>query len=399
MPPDPPRAGGRVGAPTPRVALLAVAALVVGVLLYLGREAVGPFVVGLLLVYLLDPSVDRLTKLRLPRWASVLVVYVVVVVVLVQAISILIRPLVEQVRRFATDLPAFLAQFEEFYLSLGLPPAIRQAIDEWVAGLAEGGAGIDVGVFLPVVNLTAGFISGIFGYLIIPVWAFYLLKDRPDLMRGFDTILPPPWREDTWNVLRTIERVFSQWVRGQLFLGVTVGVATFIGLEVLNFAVDPIFGRFALLLAVSAGILELLPIIGPIIAAIPAVLLALTAGPEAAVAALLLYLLVQQVENNVLVPKIQGDAVELHPSWVMFSLVVGGAIAGLLGAILALPVTAAGRDAFRYLFHRSSGATPADAVFAVRSRRRPDPELAPTTGPEPTLGTNDATAPAERAES
>ena len=82
------------------------------------------------------------------------------------------------------------------------------------------------------------------------------------------------------------------------------------------------------------------------------VLLALTAGLDAALAALVLYLLVQQLENNLLVPKIQGDAVELHPSAVMFSLVVGGAIAGLLGAILALPVTAAGRNVFRYLFRR-----------------------------------------------
>ena len=98
--------------------------------------------------------------------------------------------------------------------------------------------------------------------------------------------------------------------------------------------------------------LELLPIIGPIIAAIPAVLLALTGGLDAAIAALVLYIVIQQVENNVLVPKIQGDAVELHPSAVMFALVIGGAIAGLLGAILALPIAAAGRDVFRYLFRR-----------------------------------------------
>jgi predicted PurR-regulated permease PerM len=172
-----------------------------------------------------------------------------------------------------------------------------------------------------------------------------------------------------WEIARIVDRVFGQWIRGQLFLGVTVGIATFLGLLILNFLVDPVFGRFALLLAVSAGILELLPIIGPIIAAVPAVLLALTAGPEAAIAALLLYLLVQQVENNVLVPKIQGDAIELHPSAVMFSLVVGGAIAGLLGAILALPVTAAGRDVYRYLFHRLSD-EPADRAGAAV--REPD---------------------------
>ena len=134
----------------------------------------------------------------------------------------------------------------------------------------------------------------------------------------------------------------------------TVGVATFVGLMLLSEFVDPVFGRYALLLSIVAGILELLPIIGPIIAAVPAVLLAATVGWEAVVAALILYTLIQQVENNVLVPKIQGDAVQLHPGGVMFALVIGGSLAGLLGAILALPVAAALRDLVRYLFRRLS---------------------------------------------
>ena len=116
---------------------------------------------------------------------------------------------------------------------------------------------------------------------------------------------------------------------------------TFVGLMVLSVVVNPVFGRYAVLLSVIAGILELVPIIGPIISAIPAVLLAATAGIESVVAALILYTLVQQVENNFLVPKIQGDAVELHPAAVIFAIVIGGALAGLIGAILALPIAAA----------------------------------------------------------
>jgi predicted PurR-regulated permease PerM len=343
----------RVRPPTPRVALILVAAVVLAIVLYQGRQALSPFVVGLLLVYLLDPPVERISRLGVPRWIAVLIVYVLVAVLLAWAIRVTTTPLIEQMRAFVADLPSLLAGIDAFYRSLELPPALRQAINEVLAGLSQGD-GIDLGIFTPVLDLTAGFISGIFGYLIIPVWAFYLLKDRPQLTDGFNRTLPEGWRHDVWEVIRTVERVFGQWVRGQLFLGVVVGVATFIGLEILNVAVDPIFGRFALLLAVIAGLLELLPIIGPIIAAVPAVLLAATAGPQAALAALLLYLLVQQIENNILVPKIQGDAVELHPSIVMFALVIGGAIGGLLGAILALPITAAGRSVFRYLFHRLS---------------------------------------------
>ena len=172
------------------------------------------------------------------------------------------------------------------------------------------------------------------------------------LAASFDRALPVSWRFDTLVVLRSVERVLSQWVRAQFVLGFAVGAFTFIGLLLLSRFVDPIFGRYALLLSVIAGILELLPIIGPIIAAVPAVLIAATAGPEAAIAALILYTLVQQIENNFLVPKIQGDATELHPAAVMFAIIIGGALGGLVGAILALPVAAAGRDVVRYLFRR-----------------------------------------------
>jgi predicted PurR-regulated permease PerM len=127
-------------------------------------------------------------------------------------------------------------------------------------------------------------------------------------------------------------------------------------------------------LSVTAGILELLPIIGPIISAVPAVLLAATAGLEPVIAALVLYTLVQQVENNVLVPKIQGDAIEMHPALVMFAIVIGGALGGLLGAILALPVAAASRDVVRYLFRRLSPDAPealASSIDGLRLDQHP----------------------------
>ncbi len=380
----------RVRPPTPRVALLGLATLVCGVVLYMGREALSPFIVGLLLVYLLDPPIERLARIGLPRWLAILLVYVVVVFVVVEALTLTLKPLLDQISAFFTNLPAVAASLDqqlqrlsEFYRGLELPVQIRQAIDEWLATTAKGGAGISPAVLLPVVNITAGLVSSIFGYLIIPVWAFYLLKDRRALTERFDGALPVGWRNDTWQVIRIVERVFGQWVRGQLVLGLSVGAATFLGLLVLGATVDPVFGRFALLLAIIAGLLELLPIIGPIIAAVPAVLLAATAGVEAMIAALVLYTLVQQVENNLLVPKIQGDAVQLHPSAVMFALVIGGAIGGLLGAILALPITAAARDVYRYLFRRLSpdlppmGTPPTPAVARAEGATAEDVAPAP----------------------
>lgn len=346
---------------SPRVALLAVAATVLGIILYAGREALGPFIVGLLLVYLLAPPIERLASLGLPRTLAILLVYVAVVVLVVEGLNLMLRPLIDQIRQFATDLPGLVdqlrGQLERFgavYRGLELPPAIRDAIDEWLANLAAGGIGFDPAVLLPVLRATTGAVATIFAFLIVPVWAFYLLKDRPSLVRAFEASIPPEWRPDIDAVVVIVGRVFASWVRGQVILGVIVGVATYAGLLLLGATVDPIFSRFAILLAVIAGLLELLPVIGPIIAAIPAILIAATVGVEAAGAAFLLYLAIQQIENNLLVPKIQGDATDLHPSAVMLALLIGGSVAGLLGAILALPIAAAARDVYRYLFARLS---------------------------------------------
>ena len=364
--------GRRLRPPTTRVALVLFAAIVLAYILYLGRGILAPFVLGLLLVYLLSPAVDLLARLRIPRFLAILGVYAALVFVLIEAINLTIGPVVDQVSAFATDLPDLIARLDvqlrslsETYRGLALPPEIRAAIDEWIADLVATGVQFDPSILLPFVNVTAGVVAGLFGYVIIPVWAFYLLKDRHALSAAFERSLPAEWRADVREVIGIVQKVVGQWLRGQVVLGVTVGVATFGGLLLLSSVVDPVFGRFALLLAIVAGVLELLPIIGPIIAAVPAILLAATAGVEAVIAALVLYTVVQQVENYFLVPKIQGDAVQLHPSAVMFALILGGSIAGLLGAILALPVAAASRDVFRYVFRRLSPNPPQPELAAA----------------------------------
>jgi predicted PurR-regulated permease PerM len=395
---------------SPRVALLATAAVVLAVVLYAGREALGPFIVGLLFVYLLAPPIERLARAGVPRALAILAVYAITVLVIIEALNLMLRPLVDQIRLFASDLPGLVDQLRSqlerigaVYRGLELPPAIRDAVDEWLAKLASGDVGFDPAVLLPVLRATTGFVGTVFAFLIIPVWAFYLLKDRPSLVRAFQAAIPPEWRPDIDVVIEIVERVFSSWIRGQVLLGLAVGVATFAGLLILGATVDPIFSRFAVLLAVIAGVLELLPIIGPIIAAVPAILIAATAGVEAAVAAFLLYLVIQQVENNVLVPKIQGDATELHPSAVMLALVIGGAVAGLLGAILALPITAAARDVYRHLFARLSVPVAAPAVAVGEAPAGPTmPPGAPPGAAGESPGTLDSTwaaggAPADEA--
>ena len=372
----------RLVVPTPRVALVIGAAVVIGVVLYLGREALTPFIVGVLLIYVLDPAVGFVSRLRIGRWTiprglAVLIVYLVAFFVIVEALALLLGPLVSQLLGYLRDLPRLLdalndllAEIGTYYASLDLPEPVRSFIDGAIADIGRGAGQFDFGTLLPIASTFAGAAASLFGYLIIPIWAFYLLRDRLRLTEQFNAALPPAWRRDTWAVVNIIEKVFGNWIRAQIVLGLIIGAATYGGLLLLGWFVDERFLQFAVLLAVIAGFLELLPIIGPIVSMIPTLLIALTTSEPlvAALAVVALYFAIQQIEGAVLVPKIQGNALELHPSMVIFALIIGGAIAGIVGAILSIPITAAARGIFRHLFNRVS-----DEEVETRSDQTPEP--------------------------
>jgi predicted PurR-regulated permease PerM len=354
--------------------VLIAAAVIVGLVLWMARDSIRPFILGLLFVYLLDPPVRWLVRRGLRRTLAILVVYVVGIVAFIEFLTLTLAPLVDELLRFVNDFPALTLQLEDqlqrlgdFYQRLQIPAEIRDWIDSMIAGASSGGGGggVSLAFLLPLVTGASSLLGALFAYFILPVWVAYILKDKTSLVATFDASLPQSWRFDTWAVIKTVERDFGQWVRGQLILGFVVGFLTFVGLIVLSRTVDPIFGRYAVLLSVLAGLLELVPIIGPIISAVPAVLLAATAGLGPVIWVFVLYFAVQQTENNLLVPKIQGDAVQLHPAAVVFAIIVGGSLAGLLGAILALPVTAAFRDVVRYLFRRLSPDEPAALALSL----------------------------------
>lgn len=352
----PPR---RLRPPTPRVALTILAAIALGLVVLAAAGAAKPFLLGALLVYLLGPLVERLAGFGVPRFLAVLLVFMLAIAVVAGVGTLALTPLVQQVRLFVEDLPAILAGLRtsllQTYTDLNLPPEARDFIDGLLEGAGAGLGGLDIGAVLaPLVDSLMSVVSTITAYAILPAWLFFVLKDRVRLADSLERSLPITWRGDVFAILAISNRVFGNWIRGQIFLGAVVGVASYVGLMALSVLVDPVFARYAVLLAIIAGVFELVPFIGPILAAIPAVLIGLTIGPQGFLAAFLLYLGIQQLENNVLVPKIQGDAVELHPSAVMFALVIGASLGGIIGAIISLPIAAAARDIYRYLFHRAS---------------------------------------------
>jgi predicted PurR-regulated permease PerM len=338
-------------------------------LLWSAHGALPAFVIGVALAFVLDPMVTALERRGVPRWGGVLLAFGSVAALIWALAAFAIAPLAEQTRDFIARLPelgaaiaALQHDLDEWYRSLPLSPDMRSALDAAIER-AEAAFGTAIRDFLgPAVGTLVRTVGFIVGLVVIPVWLFFVLRDRERLPRAIAAAVPPGWRPDSQNVLALLARVGGRWVRGQLLLGVAIFVATVIGLTALTAVGFREFGSLTLVLALIAGVLEWFPIIGPIVAAVPAILVGISISPAAAIAAAVLYLAIQQLENNLLVPKILGDAVELHPAVLILALVVGGTLFGIGGAILAAPVVAAGRDLYRYTFARLAGEAPSQAL-------------------------------------
>jgi predicted PurR-regulated permease PerM len=356
-----------------RLALFVTASgLLIAWLLWSAHGALPAFVIGLALAFVLDPLVTTLERRGIPRWGGVLLSFAAVAGLIWALAVFAVAPLAAQTRDFIARLPelgaavgALQHDLDAWYRSLPLSPDMRAALDTAIER-AEAAFGTAIRDFLgPAVGTLVRTVGFLIGLVVIPVWLFFVLRDRDRLPRAVATAVPAGWRPDSQNVLAILARVGGRWVRGQLLLGVAIFLATVIGLTALTAVGFREFGSLTLVLALIAGVLEWFPIIGPIVAAVPAILVGISISPAAAIAAAALYLAIQQLENNLLVPKILGDAVQLHPAVLIVALVVGGALFGIGGAILAAPVVAAGRDLYRYIFERLSGQTPAQALAAA----------------------------------
>lgn len=353
------------------MALLALYA--VGWLLVSAAPALRPFIIGLVLAYLLMPIVDRLAR-RMPRWLAILIVYIGGIGLLAGLIAFILPPTIDQVQQlFATipDADRLLKMWNDLvqeYRTL-VPDSLQQPIEQGIrnalqtaqTNLAGYLQGVGAFIFSQVLNVL-NTLTFLIGFLIIPIWLFYVLNDRSKAAALVDRLLPPRARPDFWNIWGVTDDVFSDYIRGQLLLGVAVGTMVGIGLlflRLLGFDV-----RYILLLAIIAGITELIPIIGPIIGAIPGVLIGFFGGEggfQVGVAVLVVYVVVQQLENNLLVPRIIGESVGVHPAILTVILIAMGQVFGLLGIVLAAPLTAIARDLFVYVYQRLGGLSPAAA--------------------------------------
>jgi predicted PurR-regulated permease PerM len=360
-----------------RWALVGIALYLIGWLFMRAQSALTPFIIGLVLAYLLLPTVNWLNR-RMPRWVAILLVYIGLGTIGFAAFTFIVPPTILQIRQLIESIPS-LTELEKVGADLlqlyrtNLPEELRVPIDQAVASVLDSlqsnlsGYAQSVGGFVVLrVAQAINTVMYLVGLLLIPIWLFYVLNDQAKGAATINALIHPAARPDFWNIWSIINAVLSNYVRGQLLLGLAVGAAVAIGLtalRLLGFGIP-----YILLLSIIAGVTELIPIIGPIIGAIPAVIIAFSVSPTAGVAVLLLYVVVQQLENNFLVPRIVGESIGIHPAVLSVVLLAMGQVFGIVGIILSAPLLAILRDLFVYAYRRLSYADPQAARTAVHEQ-------------------------------
>ena len=266
-------------------------------------------------------------KRRLPRPVAILVIYGTVIGLIVAIGWAVLPPLVEQSRQFWKELPSLLDQIQSRLMSWGVispTTSLRQML------LQAPGSTDAVTV---VLGTLWGFVGGLFGLVTILLLTFYMLVDAQSIFAVFVRLFPRERRETVSQVSALVTEKVSAWLGGQLLLGFIIGTTTAIGLAAMGV---PYF----FVLALISGIGEMIPIVGPLISAIPAIAVAFTVSPGLALGVAVFFLVQQQLENAVLVPKIMGQTVGLSAVTVIVALLIGSELLGFAGALLAVPTAA-----------------------------------------------------------
>lgn len=305
---------------------------VIGILLlvyflFLIRDVLVILGISFILSAALEPVVDKLQKkFRMPRWLGVLTIYALFIAILYVFISMVAPVLNEQIRNLIANRDNYSQDIDRMIASW--PVEVQDKVREAVRAIPDEIRSWRVG---DISDRAFGIFSGIGSFVAILVISAYILSLKNGMKQTVSAFVPEERRELFLKIFSEITRKMSLWFRGQLLLSLTVGVVTFIGLTIMGIP-------YALILAIIAAFTELIPIIGPILGAVPAVIVALFVSPLMAVIVGAFYVFVQQLENHILVPQVMRKAVGLNPVIIISSMLIGAKLLGILGVILAVPV-------------------------------------------------------------
>ncbi|HCM82616.1 MAG: hypothetical protein UW37_C0014G0003 [Candidatus Gottesmanbacteria bacterium GW2011_GWA2_44_17] len=278
------------------------------------REILFLLFISFIIMSALRPIVDWLEKRHIPSVISILFMYILVFGVFGISLVGTIPSLVVQFVHLTQAFPSFISRVIPYW------NVDMNAFSQQIAPLSQN-----------LVKLTVGIFSNIITIVTVLVFTFYLLLERKNGEQLFASFVSEEMAKRVGRVVKNIEQRLGSWVQGQLFLMLIIGVVSYIGLLLLK--ID-----FALPLAILAGLLEIVPTIGPIISAIPAVIIGLSMTPVTALLVALLFFLIHQSENTLVVPFVMKKSVGLPPLLTIIALMIGGKLAGIAGVVLAVPV-------------------------------------------------------------
>lgn len=301
--------------------------------MYLVKDILVVLFVSLILASALDPMVDWMQKRKIPRSVGMVVIYFILFVIIGTAFYLIIPPIIKQVNELSVSFPHYLEKvvsgfsaLKEYATQHDLLNNIKNNFGSLSSNL-EGAVG---GIFSTV----SGIFGNILSFFLILVITFYMVVEENGMKKIIWSIAPIEHQPYIIQLVDRMQAKIGLWIRGQLILSLIIFTFTFLGLSILGV-------KYALVLALIAGLTEFIPYLGPTIAAIPAIFLAFTQEPMLALFVLALYYIIQMVENHVVVPKLMQKVVGLNPIIIIIVLLVGFKIAGIMGAVLAIPVATA----------------------------------------------------------
>ncbi|TKJ28143.1 MAG: hypothetical protein CEE40_12340 [Chloroflexi bacterium B3_Chlor] len=347
-----------------------------GLVFFQVRGLLPPVIIAFLLAYLLHPLVELLMGLRLSRIMATVLTYLILVIALAVATSILVPMVVQQVSSINVDLQAiydgvvqFMADHQTITVldySIELSDIFDNLQDSLIQ-LATGFASRSAEELVDIAfGVAAGFASTLVWLIFMLVVSFWLTRDADKIARLLDSLVPPDYRDEVEELRSGVSVVWNSFFRGLLLLSLTVGAITAVTIWLVGV-------KNALLLGMLAGVLEVVPSFGPIIACIPAVVVAYFQGSTHlpigngwfALLVLGLYVMIQQVENNFLAPRIIGGSVRIHPLVVLVGAIGGFSVGGILGAFLAAPVIGTSRVLGEYVYRKLVESEPSPDVPEV----------------------------------
>ncbi|NQV90476.1 AI-2E family transporter [Candidatus Uhrbacteria bacterium] len=297
--------------------------------LWFVRDIVAIFVASLLLAALIEPFASWFAQRKIPRGLAVLIVYTCLISLSTIFLFLFVPIITEQSAQLIENSSSYYTQIVDSISQIAPFTGDADILNDVISYLTsfQGSFGT-VGTAFSTVK---GVVAGVVATFIVLVLAFYMVVEEESMRKYFRNLAPVEYQPYVAHLMSKMSRKMGEWLRGQIILGFVVGIAVFIGLSFLGV-------KYALLLALIAGLLEVVPYVGPIISLIPALIIGFAQAPFIGFAVVALYLVIQQIENNVLVPKIMQKVTGLNPIISILALLVGLKAGGLAGAILAIPL-------------------------------------------------------------